>query len=255
MSNYKDISGQRFGRLTVAGKEPLTLVPTKWLCRCDCGNEIDARLSNLTSGSTKSCGCLRKELASARQRRHGMFGTKVYTSWSAMLYRCRNPKAKPYPLYGGRGISVCERWLDFKNFYVDMGPTHWDGAEIDRIDPNGNYEPSNCRWLSASLSQSNKTCSIQVLYEGKEWYLADLCRSLGLSRRHVNSRLALGWDLTKALLTPVASQTPAVFVVGGEVGTIKQICQKYSVDPNVVRSRLYRGQSIERAIGLTGAQV
>jgi hypothetical protein len=188
-------------------------------------------------------------------KKHGMFGTKIYASWSAMLYRCRNPRAKPYPNYGGRGISVCSRWESFDNFHADMGATHWDGAELDRIDVNGNYEPSNCRWATTAENQRNRRKHLKVVYQGVEWSLPTLCASLGISRRNVNSRLAIGWSVERAVNTPVAHKEYRTVVLDGTRMLYSTAAAKCGVTINAMNGRLLRGWSIEEALGIKPREV
>lgn len=159
-----DIVGQRFGRLTVAeragkdtsGKNIL------WLCYCDCGGSTKATTGHLRSGHTQSCGCLAHErlLEGGKVTRfessHELSRTRLYRIWSGMKARCGNPNAPKYRLYGGRGVKVCDEWLhDFKSFYEwAMEHGYGDGLTIDRVDCDGNYEPSNCRW--ATIAEQNK---------------------------------------------------------------------------------------------------
>ena len=149
--------GQRFGRLTAIKR-----IAGKWRCRCDCGKVVRVFRENLTSGHTRSCGCLARDVTARRNRdnaRHGHCknnqSTKIYRVWSSMLERCRSPQHHAYDRYGGRGITVCDRWLVFENFLADMGECP-SGYSLDRINNDGNYEPSNCRWATDSEQNKNR---------------------------------------------------------------------------------------------------
>jgi hypothetical protein len=145
-----DLTGQKFGRLTVVRRDGSNKHKKAiWFCKCDCGNEKRVTTGNLKSGGVRSCGCLQIEI----RTRHSKSDTLEYYIWSQMIQRCENPKNKHYKDYGQRGISVCERWHNFKNFYADMGDKPSPKLSLDRIDVNGNYEPSNCKW-STPLEQT-----------------------------------------------------------------------------------------------------
>jgi hypothetical protein len=154
-----DITGQRFGRWVVQSKCAAS-DRTRWNCLCDCGQTNSVPGTDLKSGKSISCGCYRREFSVARYTKHGHSRWKhpqsnTYICWAGMLARCTNPKNKAYQWYGGRGITVCDRWKTFANFLADMGEKP-EGLTIERIDNNGNYEPGNCMWATWAQQQQNK---------------------------------------------------------------------------------------------------
>ena len=156
MSKKIELSGETFSRLLVVDQAPTTAGRLRWNCKCECGSLTVVLGSHLRTGRTKSCGCLNIDFVSERFRKHGMHGTTTYISWKAMKQRCGNPKQDNYGNYGGRGISICSRWLEsFEEFYTDMGRRP-EGMTLDRKNNEGNYEPDNCRWASHSEQINNR---------------------------------------------------------------------------------------------------
>ncbi len=151
VSRILGFGGQRFNRLLVLDCNPHADKSRKWRCLCDCGRETVALADNIMRGLTKGCGCRVKQGNFV----HGMYGTREYRSWNMLVQRCTNPANDRWAQYGGRGIQVCQRWLEgFANFYADMG-SRPPGTSIDRIDVDGNYEPGNCRWADAKTQARN----------------------------------------------------------------------------------------------------
>ncbi len=154
-----DLTGQKFGRLLVIERSATNSKQNKprWICKCDCGNEAEVNASDLKTGNTKSCGCFDVESVKARFTTHGQRKTKLYFIWCNMKDRCQREKNKRYADWGGRGIKVCPEWQNYEAFHewaIQNG--YEEGLSIDRINNDGNYQPSNCRWITRSEQNANK---------------------------------------------------------------------------------------------------
>lgn len=203
--NPKDLAGQKFGRLTAVEATRTLGNKRAWRCRCECGREVVSATGNLTNGHTASCGCLRRELTSKRCKTHGRVKSPEYQCWAGMLRRCFTPSVKSYSDYGGRGITVCNEWTQsFEAFCRDMGPRPSLAHSIDRYpDPNGNYEPSNCRWGTPEQQANNRRSNKFIEFNGESLTLAEAAAKHGMALNTFWARLKSGWSVERALLTPV----------------------------------------------------
>ena len=198
-----DITGQRFGRLLVLERVGLSKSRSaRWLCRCDCGTEKEVDGPNLRRGLTTSCGCYGHYIIGAATRTHGRTGSKVHYAWCSMRRRCEDEGNPKYPIYGGRGIKVCDQWQSFENFYADMGEPPSPAHSIDRIDVNGNYEPDNCRWATAKEQANNQRPNHKITYNGETHGITEWSRRLGIHHVTLVNRIQRGWPLERAMAGP-----------------------------------------------------
>jgi hypothetical protein len=198
MPNLIDLTGKKFERLTVIGLDPErgNYGEVFWFCRCDCGTRKRVSSNLLRRGEILSCGCLIQE----KKTKHGMARTETYRSWRGMRRRCGDENNNEFHQYGGRGIKVCDRWQEFSAFFEDMGERP-EGTTLDRIDPNGDYEPSNCRWATHKQQRLNCRNTVFVEYEGKRQPLADLCEKLGAPYQKAWRRMKRGYSVEDACST------------------------------------------------------
>lgn len=187
-----DLTGVRCNRLVVIRYNG----NGRWVCRCDCGNETRVRTYYLVRGKVTSCGCL--------NTKHGMFNTTEYKTWANMLDRCYNTNCRHYKNYGGRGITVCDRWRDFKSFYEDMGDRPGKGYSLDRIDNSRGYEKSNCRWTTIDYQANNRRGNHMVTFNDETHTLSEWSRIVNIEFHVLFNRLSnMGWSVEKSFTTPV----------------------------------------------------
>lgn len=217
MKKLIELTGLRFGRLVVLAYSHRHTSPSgggkaMWHCRCDCGNAVVASGSNLRGGNTTSCGCFRVEVTTANNTTHGQSKSGEYHSWFAMKQRCTNSKSAMYHLYGGRGISVCERWTDsFEDFLQDMGPKPTPNHSIERRENSGNYEPDNCHWATTKQQNNNQRSNVRITHGGKTLNIAQWSSLLGIPRPTLYNRVRRGWSLDQVLTgrNPVVHTDPS----------------------------------------------
>ena len=207
MAKLKDITDRKFGRLTVLRFSAMRNGKAHWQCQCECGEILDISGQSLKRGLSRSCGCLAKRNAAT----HGMSHYAEYQIWCGILQRCNDPNGKSFSRYGGRGITICNRWEQFVNFYADMGPRPSSEHSIDRIDNDAHYScgrcpqckknmwSANCRWSSRVEQGSNKRNNHRVTYNGKSQTISELARVYNLNIFSLFSRISRGGPIEKAL--------------------------------------------------------
>lgn len=199
-----DLTGKTFGRLTVvsrAGSNERN--NATWNCVCICGNTCIVVGTCLITKHTASCGCLQKD----NRVTHGKHKTQEYSTWAAMKKRCTNPNSVDYHNYGGRGITVCKRWLDsFENFLEDMGERPNNNSQIDRINTNKGYSKKNCRWATPIENTRNRRNNIKITYKGETKTLSEWVTVLGIPRNTINNRILRGWSIVDTFEKPIQIQ-------------------------------------------------
>ena len=199
MGRFKDLTGLRFGKLTVVGRaESAANGRIQWTCKCDCGNHTVCMAYNLLNGHTQSCGCLHEN---GTRTTHGMRRTRLYRIWSDMKSRCNNQNRPRYSDYGGRGIVVCEEWEQSFEAFSDwaLANGYCDGLTIDRIDNDGDYRPENCRWITRHDQGSNKRNNNLLTLNGETKTISQWAKITGIDRRTIAKRKKLGWTDERAL--------------------------------------------------------
>lgn len=194
--------GVRFGRLTLVGRTVFTK-KSRWMVLCDCGTLKDVSGDSLLTGNSNSCGCLRRELLSMWGTTHGGSKTPLYRVWASMVDRCYSETTPGYSDYGGRGITVCERWHDFANFRDDIGKRPSPRHSLDRINNDLGYSPDNVRWATGSEQARNKRSNRLITYQGRTQCLQAWADELGMNRHTLATRIdRQGLDIAEAFTRP-----------------------------------------------------
>lgn len=198
-----DLTNQKFGKLVVLEKDQIKTKSgnAKWICQCECGNEVSVIGSHLRSGHTSSCGCNR--ISNIAQ---GHAKERIYRTWKKMHIRCSDPNSDRYKWYGGKGIEVCNQWSSFIEFRSWAYASGYDDTlTIDRINSEKNYSPDNCRWVDMKVQANNRTSNKIVYFEGKEYTVTELAEEKGMLPSTIFNRLKLGWTINRTINTPERS--------------------------------------------------
>lgn len=200
MSVFKDLTGQRFGKLVTIERVGTKRACALWKCKCDCGNEAEVTSHSLISGNAKSCGCIQREAVTT----HGMSNTKIFNIWKGIKQRCLDHNCKNFLRYGARGITICDEWKDFIPFYIwAMNNGYLENLSIDRVNNNGNYEPSNCKFSTMKEQANNTRRNVWYEYNGVTKTIAQWSDVCGITRVCLYQRFKAGWSIEKALFTPI----------------------------------------------------
>lgn len=247
MNRIEDLTGKTFGELTVI-RETMPRISKSgnksrmWTCKCSCGNIIDVFQGNLLRGYSKSCGCIGKKHRAKSRTSHGLSKTRIYSIWCEMKKRCYKENDPAFRRYGGRGISVCDEWNNsFLSFYKwSMNNGYNDSLTIDRIDNDGNYCPTNCRWASKKEQSRNTSKTIRISIGGETKSLSDWCDALHISSSTVRKRISDGWSEEDALLTPIYEPHGVVRIdkSGGtvEYKSVREAAEKNNITSFAIRA-------------------
>lgn len=240
----ENLTGKRSGKLSIIELSSEKISGRDmWLCQCDCGKIVKVRDYDLRKEITKSCGCLAVE----KTKTHGMYKSPEYKIWGSMLSRCYNVKSSGYKNYGGRGIIICERWHNFENFYADMRKRP-DKLQIDRINNDGIYEPTNCRWATQKTQLRNKRSNKKLTYKNQTMCISELVEKTGTNAARLNRRLSLGWKIEDAINLSAYEHYENGKRQQAYKNIPDELKEKSVVPKSIILARLSKGYSIEKAL-------
>lgn len=261
-----DLTGRRFNRILVLGSynptRPISKNNDQWWCACDCSEGDQTRRfpvyrCRLLSGSTQSCGCLKRQRLDEHRTTHGMCSVAtphhLYATWEGVISRCTNPNASNYKEYGGRGILLCERWLGFKNFVDDMASSWKPGTSLDRITPNSNYSKETCKWSTPKEQANNRRTNINITMDGVTKTKMQWCEFYGIKFVTVCGRERLGWKTEECFKIPAAKRAVAKklgdLTFNGKTQSVAKWAEETGVKANTIYQRILNlGWSVDETL-------
>lgn len=249
-SNTKEnLSGNKYHKLLVLehlGRTPVgSQYKQIYRCLCDCGKGVLTNSNALKSGNTQSCGCHKRSLVF----KHGMSQTRMFSIWTNMFERCYKPKNPNYKRYGGRGITICDRWNVFLNFYEDMKDGYADNLSIDRIDVNGNYEKSNCRWATCKEQSNNRRDTIYLTVDGETKIIEEWAKVSPVKLNTIRSRVWWGWNDKDAIFRPLSKgvnhagaklkESDVIYIFTHKDTPVQELADKFGVNIGVIEGVRY----------------
>lgn len=249
MGRFIDLTGQKFGRLTVIERKPNKGKRTIWLCECECGTKKEFRQEDLRSGKTVSCGCYLHE----KITKHGLYKSREYRRLAGMKNRCSNPNSSHANRYANRGIKVCDEWKNDPKAYYDYVsklPHYGEkGYTLNRIDNDGNYEPGNVEWADAETQMNNTSRNILLEYHGSIHTLTEWARIENIPVDCLRSRIKRGWDIEKALKTKVKSKTKEHRIYyDGQFYNVTELANKLNIPRTTLNQKINQGIEINEII-------
>lgn len=252
MGRQLQLQGKSFGSLRVLKQAPSGKGGgSRWECLCSCGKVLTVDGGCLSSGNTKSCGHGKAEAARDRFFKHGQSGSKEYWVWSGMIQRCTNKNHDAYYRYGGRGITVCERWASsFENFIKDLGHRPSDNHTLERIENDKGYMPGNVKWATKLDQGKNKCNNRLITVNGKTQHLNQWARDLGIDRTILKDRVHRKWSDEETILIPVGARRKGkrLITANGETKPIGEWAKDLGIKRNILSSRVHYGWSDEEII-------
>lgn len=242
MPKYKDITGQKYGRLLVkkyVGNDDFG--NARWLCKCECGKETIVIGKSLRFGKTRSCGCLNTEVQNSPRKLNPRKKERLYTIWKNMRQRCYNPNSSSYRNYGARGIAICDEWNDyevFKEWAINNG--YSKELSIDRKDVDGNYCPNNCRWANDETQANNKRINKKYLIDGLYLTIPQIARKYKINECVIRRRLNNGWEIEKAAKIP-SGKACFLLTVNGETHSVPEWARLKKIGKGSIYRKLKKG--------------